>query len=168
MIKYVPRQMGTTHWVVRSFLPKWRPRWGEESQEVNQGVPRARPISSKTWSVPYCHQYFYQYNIEDKKVNLVGVGKASLIGGLTQGKNLPVTIMSNVGGEYVYKTVKGENAGASLVGAALGSAAGWKAGGKAAKGLEDKTSKAVADVVGAIAGSVLGKVVEHEANTQGK
>ncbi|WP_218186673.1 hypothetical protein, partial [Pseudomonas sp. BAY1663] len=80
-------------------------------------------------------EYYYQYDIEGGNVDLVEVGKTSLIGGLTQGKNLPVTIISNVGGEYVYKTVKGENAGASMVGAALGSAAGWKAGGKAAKGL---------------------------------
>lgn len=45
--------METTRWGVRSFLPKLRLRWGEESQEASQGVLRARQIFSKTWSVPY-------------------------------------------------------------------------------------------------------------------
>lgn len=46
--------METTHWEVRNFLPKLRPRWGEESQEASQGVPRARQIFRISWSVPYC------------------------------------------------------------------------------------------------------------------
>lgn len=29
--RYVLRQMETTHWVAQGLLPKWRPRWDEES-----------------------------------------------------------------------------------------------------------------------------------------
>ncbi|MFL9813611.1 hypothetical protein D7241_10165 [Stutzerimonas sp. VN223-3] len=114
--------------------------------------------------VPGGIEYYYQYDIETGNVDLMSVGKASLIGGLSQGKNLPVTVMVNAGGEYVYKTVKGENVGASLAGAALGSAAGWALGGKLADGLEGKVSKVVADVIGSASGGVLSKVVEQEIN----
>ena len=31
---YRANAQGETSWEVRSFLPKWRPRWGEESHEV--------------------------------------------------------------------------------------------------------------------------------------
>lgn len=34
--------------------------------------------------------------------------------------------MTSVGGEYVYKTLKGESPGAFMAGASMGSAAGWK------------------------------------------
>ncbi|KTT59331.1 hypothetical protein SB8_05545 [Pseudomonas oryzihabitans] len=50
--------MGTTHWEVRSFQPKW----GEESQKVSQGALRARPISSsKTRYVPYYSNIINSY-----------------------------------------------------------------------------------------------------------
>ena len=54
--------METTHWEVRNFLPKLRRRWGEESQEASQGVPRARQIFRKTWSVPYCSGSYFERN----------------------------------------------------------------------------------------------------------
>lgn len=97
-------------------------------------------------------EYYYQYNIDTGSVVLMDVGKASLIGALSQGKNLPVTVMVNVGGEYAYKTVKNEEIGASLIGATLGSAAGWKASSKIYDGL----GKGVPDSVRASLSSLLG------------
>jgi len=111
---------------------------------------------------------FYQYNIENKEVSLVEVGKVSLLGGLTQGKNLPVTIVSNVGGEYLYKRVAGNEVGGSLVGSAIGSATGWGLGNKAAKGVEGRVSKVVADLIGTTSGSIAGKIVESEINANGR
>jgi hypothetical protein len=48
-------------------------------------------------------EYYYQYNIDTGSVVLMDVGKASLIAALSQGKNLPVTVMVNVGASTLTK-----------------------------------------------------------------
>lgn len=109
-------------------------------------------------------EYYYQYDIKSGSVDLVSVGKASLIGGLTQGRSLPVTVMTNVSGEYVYKAFKGESIGASLVGASLGSAAGWKM----ADTVGDVGGNSIGStksVLGTILGSVVAKEVGSVAET---
>ncbi|WP_312932521.1 two-partner secretion domain-containing protein [Stutzerimonas nitrititolerans] len=109
-------------------------------------------------------EYFYQYNIDTGSVVLTDVGKASLIGALSQGKNLPVTVMVNVGGEYAYKKVKNEEIGASLVGATLGSAAGWKASSKIydglGKGVPDSVRTSLSSLLGSYASKNISAVTE--------
>lgn len=109
-------------------------------------------------------EYYYQYNIDTGSAVLMDVGKASLIGALSQGKNLPVTVMVNVGGEYAYKTVKNEEIGASLVGAALGSAAGWKASSKIydglGKGIPDSVRASLSSLLGSYASKNISAVTE--------
>lgn len=66
--------------------------------------------------------------------------------------------MTNVGGEYVYKTLKGESPGASMAGASVGSAAGWKMA-EAAAVFGGRSMGNIKSVLNAVLGSVVAKEV---------
>ncbi|WP_434157846.1 hemagglutinin repeat-containing protein [Stutzerimonas stutzeri] len=106
-------------------------------------------------------EYYYQYDVKTGDVDLISVGKATVIGGLTQGKSLPVTVMTNVGGEYIYRRIKDDDVGASLVGSAIGTAAGSKLA-DTAENIGGNSLRTTKSVLATILGSVVSKEVESK------
>ena len=104
----------------------------------------------------------YQMTKDPSQFSYTDATVAAMVGMFTQGKSLPASLVTNMGGSYIGAQVKGADPVPAVIGAGIGAGAGSLAGKAIGAGVSSEVSAGVREQLEAVGGSISSEFVSDK------